>query len=224
MYEGIFYLIIPLVYHFKKYYLALSGIFYLAGAFIINIYHPKSILLKFIFEYNFYFAAGIFLNLYNNELIAFLQPKKNKITLIACYTALFVTFNLFALKRWEFSANFLSAFFAVLLIILLLDSKVKKGISVKIFNKLGQVSYSLYLVHIPVLVLCYSIIFRFTNQAIIYSRIYMLGVIVSLLIAFLFYKFIEQPSLALIDRIKLSNKQLRYTRQLHRILPLRSSI
>ena len=205
LYEGLFYLITPLVFYFKKYYLIISGLFFFAGIFIINRYHPSNSLLKFIFEYNFYFAIGIMLFFYKNELTNFIQPQKNRKSLLLSCIILFMVFIFFALQHLDYYANLFAAFFASLVILILLNVEVKMNVILKIINQIGELSYSLYLVHIPVLIFSYTLIFCITDDLIIYPRIYMLGVVASLLFSVLFYKFIEKPSLLLINRLKHSS-------------------
>ncbi|RYY71198.1 MAG: acyltransferase [Chitinophagaceae bacterium] len=202
LYEGIFYLIVPVLYLFRKQYLLLSGIFYIAGMFIINIYHPENPFVKFLFEYNFYFAVGQAIYYRKAQLSQLLSLRNYKWRLAGACIGLFLLFNVLALAEAHFWANFLSVITGSLLMLLFMNYQMKNSLFIRGIKYLGKISYSLYLVHIPTLVLTYTIFYKFTGKIIFYSHIYYVGVLASVAVAVVFYKIGEEPSLKLIGKVK----------------------
>ncbi len=204
LYEGIFYLIIPFIYQFKRYYLLISAAFFVAGIFIMNAFHFDNIYIKFLFEYNFYFAIGQAIYIYREQLSVMAQRRYYKTVAILCSIILFLAFNVLALVHQDFWANFLASAMAALLIVLFINYDTKSTLFVKKTKQLGEMSYSLYLVHIPTLIFTYVLLYKYSGKTVFYDHIYFVGVIVSLFVGWFFFKFIEKPSLVLIKKIKRS--------------------
>ena len=69
--------------------------------------------------------------------------------------------------------------------------------------KLGDISYSLYLNHLPVLLFTYSLITLYTGQLVYYSRIpYYTGVCVAVLVTIPLYLLTEKPSIAYLKKLR----------------------
>ncbi|MFZ1369259.1 MAG: hypothetical protein WAR78_02690, partial [Ferruginibacter sp.] len=69
--------------------------------------------------------------------------------------------------------------------------------------KLGDISYSLYLNHLPLLLLSYSVITLYAGQLVFYSRIpYYSGVIIAVLITIPIYLVSEKPSVAYLKKLR----------------------
>jgi peptidoglycan/LPS O-acetylase OafA/YrhL len=69
--------------------------------------------------------------------------------------------------------------------------------------RLGDISYSLYLNHLPILLLTYSLITLYTGQLVFYSRApYYSGVVIAVLLTIPLYKIIEQPSVAFLKKLR----------------------
>ncbi len=103
------YLIAPFIQSIKKQYLVTSCVFFLAGAAIFSIFNANNVLLKFLFQFNFYFALGQTIYFYRREIVDFLASKNLKRLLIVSSVLLFLAFDFLAMKNLEFWANFLSA-------------------------------------------------------------------------------------------------------------------
>jgi len=78
------------------------------------------------------------------------------------------------------------------LIIVFLKYEFKKTWLIKGIIKLGEVSYSLYLVHLPVLIFMYAFIYMYTKELIIYNRIwYVTGILFSVIAGNILYKVVK---------------------------------
>lgn len=72
--------------------------------------------------------------------------------------------------------------------------------------KLGDISYSLYLNHLPLLLLTYTLITLYTGSLVFYSRIpYYSGVIVAVLLTIPLYFIMEKPSIAYLKKLRKSS-------------------
>ena len=120
---------------------------------------------------------------------------------------LFLIFDTLALVKLHFWSSFVSGITVFCLIVMFLKYDFKNTRGISLIKKLGKISYSLYLVHIPVLIFIYSLLYKATQQLIYYNRLwYITGVLISVLAGWLLYKFVEKPSMQLISRIKKTKK------------------
>lgn len=208
LYEGIFYLIIPFVFQRKTIYLFVSFLLFLSGTFVIALYHPSHIFMKYLFEYNFYFALGQFIYIYKEQILAKFDGRNYKAVLLTAALILFVLFDALALLKQHFWSGIVAGISVFCLIIVFLKYDFKNTWLIKGIIKLGEISYSLYLVHIPVLIFIYSLIYMFTKELVFYNRIwYVAGVLISVMAGILLYNTAEKPSMKLINRIKKNLKK-----------------
>jgi len=202
--ESVFYLVIPFVSLRKTTYLIASVILFAFAPFVLYFF-PQShtSLIRFLFEYNFYFALGQFIYVYKDAILAKLEGKNYKRLLLAIAFVLYVAFDLCYLKKYFFMANFLAGITVFLLIVAFLKYDFKNTLFVKAIIKLGEISYSLYLVHLPVLLFLYCAVHVVTKDFFYYNRIwYITGVLLSIPIGFLFYIGVEKPSIKIISHLK----------------------
>ncbi|PLZ04269.1 acyltransferase [Burkholderia sp. WAC0059] len=90
--------------------------------------------------------------------------------------------------------------FACYLVVALQRRHTVNGPLIQLFSKIGQFSYSLYLIHLPIFVLLASLLFRSTLQTSIWPSFgFMLFVLPW---AWLLYRFVEQPSQNFSARLK----------------------
>ena len=73
---------------------------------------------------------------------------------------------------------------------------------IRIFHFLGAISYSLYLVHLPIGARFVNILKRFVTTDFEYLLVSLCGVLVSIVAAFLVYNYIEKPAQKWSSRIK----------------------
>ena len=73
---------------------------------------------------------------------------------------------------------------------------------------MGKISYSMYLIHVPIYILLYAILVKLTGQEVFYSRIYWIPAAIAVLISYPFYWLVEHQSLKLIRWYKGRVKRL----------------
>jgi len=148
--------------------------------------------------YQLYFLMGMFLcDYYKTQRSLFF---KNKAFFICIISASFILTNLLAKQSTPISADISALFTIVLIFNYLIAANVKDN---KYLQKLADISFTLYLNHLPVLMICYIIFSKLFNKLIFYERYpYYTGVFFSVIISTIFFKFIEAKSLFLIKKLK----------------------
>lgn len=202
LYEGIFYLVVPFVDQLKKRYLQASVFLYGCGVITFSIFENWNPLLKYFLEFNFYFAIGYAIYIYRNDITAFLKNKLIKRKLILLGGLLFLMFDVLAILRLDIWANLMAAIAGGLFLIIFLNYDFRDTWLIKYIKYLGKISYSLYLVHFPVLILVYAIFFHFSGHIIFYGYEYLVGIFLSLIMGVLLYRTVEEPSMVVIKKIK----------------------
>jgi peptidoglycan/LPS O-acetylase OafA/YrhL len=209
LYEGIFYLIVPFMIPRPNLYFYLSLFLFLIG--LIAFPHAElGVLGRFVFSYNIYFATGqiLYKNIgdIRNKVIAL---KGSKIYLqIISFALLFLMIAIRIMRISDDYCNILAGTLCCFLIILFISFDFPHNMFLAVVKKLGEVSFSLYLIHLPILILLYAVINKLSHQLLIYRHIYPIGVLCAVLFSFVFYKWIEEPSQKLIRKIKGLRKQV----------------
>ena len=158
------------------------------------------------FEYGFYFFLGI-------EIYRFISSNdwQSKMpSKIVSYTIsisiLFVTIILgFACEQGLInfdSTSLLSACVLSVFSILTLLKYPIKGIIYKIGVFFGDISYSLYVCHLPIYYFVYAIITKNTGRYLFYERIYWLIIPLAVGISYLSFLLIEKQTLVFIKKLK----------------------
>jgi peptidoglycan/LPS O-acetylase OafA/YrhL len=106
---------------------------------------------------------------------------------------LFFRSNFLAFQIWAFA-------FAVFLFAVLKRSKSQPGPLSRFFSWLGTFSFSLYIIHLPVIVLIHSIAYRSVNQPGLGPFYATLAAVIGC--AYLFSLVFERPALAMSSRLK----------------------
>ncbi|MCP9750113.1 acyltransferase [Ferruginibacter sp. HRS2-29] len=210
LHEGLFYLSIPFIYQFRRSYLACSFLLFLAGALFFYNSSEDDVFIKFLFEYNFYFAVGITLYTYRDVAGQIITKRNFKWPILICCFFLTIGFIALTIAKVSLLPNILAVMTAVLLMLLLLNYEIGNTIFVKMIKSLGKISYSLYLIHVPVLIAVMALLNRYTGKQFFYGHVYWIGVLASLLAGYAFYRIAEGPSLRLISSLK---KRLRKEHQ-----------
>jgi len=188
--ELIFYLLFPIYNRLTKYTLPLIAVI-LASFFLITGWE--------IFYYQLFFIAGLMLYHY---FFTFSKGPviKNKVINLALLAILFVGVNAankIVSEKFSDMVTLVFSFFIFDYILYFIKGKNKW------LMKLGDISYSLYLNHLPILLLTYSVITLFTGSLVFYSRIpYYSGVIIALLLTIPIYLVTEKPSVAFLKRFR----------------------
>lgn len=196
LYEAIFYLLIPVIINRTNLYLLISVATFLA-AFFFKVENP---LILYFLNYSIYFAGGLVLYHYLKA-----NPNKKPLhanLLIASIAILFFGVVFLALVNQIRFSHLLAGGFCVGLILLFMNYEIKGNFILSFFKKLGVISYSLYLFHFPILILTYAIFTKVTGDYVFYSRIYWIGVIASVLIAYPVYYLLEEKTLRFLSKLK----------------------
>ena len=175
-------LIFPLLIHSKKYYSFIAvGVFGMMGFFITG--H------NFIFNYGLLFVVGILLFQFK---IGYLKDAEFGTLLLIALLMIFVKFD----KRYLVAA-LLPYFF-----ILYFD------FNNKISKFLGNISYSLYLVHIPIGGRIINICETLIQSELLRSVFVFVALAGSIFAAWVFFMVIEKPAMELAKKIGYSKKQI----------------
>jgi peptidoglycan/LPS O-acetylase OafA/YrhL len=190
LHEAIFYIVFP-IYFFLKYTYRVILFILMIILYIIT----KSDY----FYFQLFFLIGMFLyDYYKKERKLVLHFSKIYLLLILLG---FIAVNLLEKINCSPILPDIAALFTTLL---LFDYLLIKGINYnKYLEKLGDISFTLYLNHLPVLMICYAIFYSLFGKLIFYERYpYYIGVVMSLLVSMVLYNLIELKSLSLIKKIK----------------------
>ena len=132
------------------------------------------------------------------------MPKKN-ISYIFSIGLFFLVIILGAKNIKPFS-SLVACLFTFFTILTLLSFPLK-NLSFKIGTFLGDISYSLYVCHLPIYYFLYSILTKYFETDIFYSRIYWLMIPFAIAFSYFAYILVEKRSLIYIKKIKANNFQ-----------------
>lgn len=202
-YEVIFYLMVPFFILTKRLYYLISILFYVAGFYIgWNHTTGNNITTMYLFDYNIYFAIGVYFY-HNYEKIEPMFTFKKKLLLIFVLSILFLLMVIARFKTAD--ENKISMLIAVLFSIVLIVNFLQKKINNKVLTFLGNMSYTLYITHLAAIYFFKCIIFKMglINSLIISTwYIWIIGVVVAILMSFLFYQIAENPSKTILKNIR----------------------
>jgi peptidoglycan/LPS O-acetylase OafA/YrhL len=205
LYEVLFYLLFPLIIKYCKYIFLCAGLFYP----LHFIYNPLPEINHWYFyftEYLFYFTGGVLLfHYYTSQKEKGMEKRflfrKPVLSIVLLTSFLLVVLGVSSrLKDLSFLA---AAIFGAAWILRVMLYGIENNLLSKSLLFLGTISYSLYLVHIPLLLLAYSSLFYFFGWHTYSSPwIHLLLAIATLPFAYLFYLLFEKWSIILINRHK----------------------
>lgn len=210
--EALFYLAIPfLLLYLKKY------VFFIGASilFIISFFYGGNWLTikAFVFSYSIYFAMGVLLfELTQTKktryfIIKNIRKFTNIVLLSSVSTMLMaIPLGLLGFKKHGFFLGMVATALLILLVLYGQNTKLFKFFKALLINRLsnflGTISFSLYLVHVPVLALYYSIWTKYTQEFVFYDRIYWIAVLLVIPIGYISYLIFEKNSLILLKRYK----------------------
>lgn len=188
--ELIFYLLFPLYFRVNRN--SLVAIFVIMAA----LYLVTGIS---VFYYQLFFLVGLFLYDYFYHLSV--KPVlKNKQLYVLVLVLFFITVNLSNKMISERFSDIITMIYSLFIFDYILYFVNKKN---NLLMKLGDISYTLYLNHLPLLLLGYSLLTLYTGKLVFYSRIpYYSGVIFALFFAIPLYYVAERPSIAFLKKIR----------------------
>jgi peptidoglycan/LPS O-acetylase OafA/YrhL len=206
--EVIFYLLVPFLLLARFPYLILSAILFIVGCTQNNPGSPlfSTILGRYVFIYNFYFATGVLL--YRHwPLFKRLFKLPRRIFPAVCILVFLVMLGFDMVERIPLHDTFsclVAAALSLLLIVNMNEHEILFGPLVWV----GEFSYTLYVTHIATIFLVISILAGPLHVSFpIYARwLWLIGIPVSLAAAYGMYLCIEKPTKALLKRMRTVSK------------------
>lgn len=199
LYEGIFYLTIPILMFKKLPVLFISIVAFAVGAF----YTPHNPILLYLFEYLVFFQIGICLHyILDDERTAKIFGKFPPRFVWAIIFVLYLVLCFCELSKFLHLANLLGGIIAALAILTLYHQPdiLFKSKAYKALKKLGDISFSLYLSHFIFLYLIYAVFTRVTSIYVIYAPVYIVVVPFVIIFSYVFYLLIEKQSIKFKNR------------------------
>ncbi|SNR70228.1 acyltransferase family protein [Hymenobacter mucosus] len=193
--EAIFYLMVPLfLWQVRIYYIA-SVVLHIVGL-VLSYEVGLNPFIDYFFTYNLYFAIGAFVYdivIETRWLVSFQRVSGWILTVVV--GILFVLLLVLAVLKLKPLSGIVAALLAVISISALLVGKVsRQNILMRALHKLGVFSFSLYLYHFPLLLLCYGGMVYLTGETIFYERYYWLAVPLVTIVAYVLYQVTERVS------------------------------
>jgi peptidoglycan/LPS O-acetylase OafA/YrhL len=189
--ELIFYLLFPLYNKMNKYWVFLATAIGLTVLFVLTGLT--------VFYYQVFFIAGLVLYKYFFE-ISHVALIKNKIVYQLLLAIFFVAVNLsnkMVSEKFSDVVTLIFSFFIFDYIIYFIQRKNS------LLMKLGDISYTLYLNHLPILMLTYALLTSYAGRLVFYSRLpYYSGVIIAVIVAIPLYLLAEKPSVTYLRKLR----------------------
>lgn len=152
-----------------------------------------------IFYYQLFFIAGLILYDYFST-VSQAPVIKNKIIYWGILAFLFVMVNFTNKMISEKFSDMVTLVYSFFIFDYILYFIKRKN---NLLMKLGDISYSLYLNHLPLLMLAYSIITLYTGRLVFYSRLpYYAGVCAAVVLTIPIYLLVEKQSVAFLRRLR----------------------
>ncbi|UOG76016.1 acyltransferase [Hymenobacter tibetensis] len=193
--EALFYLGVPLFFWRIKWYYIISVLIYVFNLFNSSLVIDNAIV-NYMLTYNFYFAIGV--ALYDlvifTEWLRWVRRVSSKLLFVVA-VMLFGLMLVAAVTKLKPLSGTLAAILAFLSISSLLAGKVSpKNWLVRATHSIGIYSFSLYLYHFPLLILCYAGLVWLTGDLVIYARYYWLAVPLVTMLSYALYLVTERAS------------------------------
>jgi len=182
--------------------LAIEFQFYIVIAVVFSLITSENNVIKFLSIILFAFSSII---ITSNSLVFHYAPvfaqgivlfliKTDKIEVVWGSILIFI-FSLLTIYTNGFAISFFSLF-AIFVIAFL-------NINIKIFNKLGNVSYSLYLIHGLVGGNIIYFLYRYIDNYYLKLVLILFAILISLISAYIYWKIVENPSKKISKKIKI---------------------
>jgi len=211
-FEALFYITIPFILLYIKRYLFFGVALVL---FIVSFFYGSGWLTvnSFVFSYTIFFAMGVLLfELTNDEKVRYLIIKiirryTNSVFLISIVIMMMaIPLGHLGYSKYGFLLGMIASALLILLVLYGRNTKLflffKKLFINKISEFLGTISFSLYLVHVPVMTLYYAMWTKYTGEFVFYDRIYWIAVLCVIPVGYLSYLIFEKNSLILLQKYK----------------------
>ncbi|MGI6320709.1 MAG: acyltransferase family protein [Bacteroidales bacterium] len=203
--EAMFYIIAPFFIKKSKTFLFITFSFFILGRFfdLTAIPFMPRYVANFLTIHSIYFAMGYFMFwlLFDYKI----QEKIKRIN-VWCFNLLAAAILLSSLYGGFFLPTnisyLLGGMFASVMIYRMIVYPVRITFISRFFISMGKISYTMYLIHVPIFIFLYSILVKFSGQEVFFSRIYWIPAIIAVLVSYPFYWLVEHQSLKLIKWYK----------------------
>jgi peptidoglycan/LPS O-acetylase OafA/YrhL len=188
--ELIFYLLFPFYNRLGRYAQIIAGLV-LAALFLVSGWD--------IFYYQVFFVVGLILYDYfvNFSKAPVIKHRVPYLILLALFFIAVNVSNKVISEKFSDMVTLVYSFFIFDYVLWFIRRKNN------LLMKLGDISYSLYLNHLPALLLTYSLITLYTGQLVFYSRApYYIGVVVAVLLVIPIYLLTERPSINYLKKLR----------------------
>lgn len=194
--EALFYAVVPLAFRCVRAYYLLSFLFYLLGVGAGFLHYDLGGMGGFLFTYNFYFSVGVALHdaVVGTGWVAWVERRSGWL-LASLALGLSGLLLPAALLKLRVLSGPVAVLLAVLAVSALLAGRVgRQSLAVRIFHPIGIFSFTLYLCHFPLLLLCSGLLMALTNNIVTYERYYWLALPVVTLGCYALYWVTERIS------------------------------
>ena len=194
--EALFYLFVPLAFWRIRAYYVLSVVCWVVGIGLKRYGISVNPVGEYWLSLNVYFALGV--GLY--DLVVKTQWL-NYFRRLPGWVALAVTVVLvglllpLAILKLKILSGAVAAVLATWTMSCLLAGKVsRQNLAISVMHRVGIFSFSLYLYHFPLLILCYGLLVSITGELVFYARYYWLAVLLVTLVSYGLYWVTERVS------------------------------
>jgi peptidoglycan/LPS O-acetylase OafA/YrhL len=194
--ELIFYLLFPVYYKLSRY-ATVAAIAIFSVLFLISGWS--------VFYYQIFFVAGLLLydyfsNFSRKPVIKY--KRLYPLVLLAFFVVVNVSIKIVS-EKFSDMVTLVFSFFIFDYVLYYIKNKNT------LLLRLGDISYSLYLNHLPLLMLTYSVITLYAGKLVFYSRLpYYSGVIIALVLAIPLYLVTEKPSVSFLKKLRKQKPEL----------------
>ncbi len=197
--EWLFYIMVPFVITKRKIMVSIFAIFFVVDLTFFHIGHSH--LWLFVSRYGFYFFLGaIFFDFVKSDKW---RPylKSSILSYLAVFILLMSTIGLGILEYKPWS-HLSACALTMVAILTMLKYPVEQKIVYRLGVFLGDISYSLYVLHLPIYYFLLAILTKETGIYMYYSRIYWLMIPIAVLLSYVGYLLVEKQSITWIKRLK----------------------
>ena len=204
--EVIFYLLAPFAIRKLRWYGIITVVLYLIGWYLrsYNYYHihHEPIAFQFTFDYGIYFLVGITFYKYKDILL-----RTYKLNKAFIFISLFILFEVLVYTKsyiWAQEHNKITGLVMMLFSYIILFGFLKYDIHIKVLEKIGVYSYTLYVTHLATVHIVNSFTYYFGIGFYTIDNLFIwyIGVALSLLCAYLLYWVAERPSTKYLERLR----------------------
>lgn len=201
--EALFYAAVPLAFWRIRAYYIISIVLYLLGIAAKVLHYDQGGILDFLLTYNFYFAVGAALHdvVVRTEWLTWTRNMPGWL-LGATALVLFIILIPLALLKLKIFSGLVAILLAVLAVSALLAGRVSQcNVLLRFFHPIGIFSFSLYLYHFPLLILCSGLLTALTGNLVFYTRYYWLAIPIVTLGCYILYWVTERVSINFFRRV-----------------------